>query len=89
MYLLSADLGDRYRVLLVDDRGASQSAYLTKYITVYRLRPPSEAFEDCTFYIIDTPGYGDIETLKTGRNRDHFITASMQKMFTMIPKITL
>ena len=85
--MLSADLCDRYRVLLVNDRGAFQSASLTKYITVYRLRPHSEAFEDCAFYINDKPGYGNTETFKKSRNRDQFITASMQKMFTMIPKM--
>ena len=86
-YLLEADLSDQCRIMLVDDRSANQAESVTRYITVYRLRPHSYAFEGCTFYIIDTPGYGDTESLKTGRNRDQFITASMQEMFTMIPEI--
>ena len=86
-YLLEADFSDQCRIMLVDDRSANPAESVTRYITVYCLRPHSEVFEDCTLYIIDTPGYGDTESLKTGRNRDQFITASMKEMFTIIPEI--
>ena len=86
-FLLGGELTDSHRVLLVDDRNANQAQSITKYITVYRLRPHSEAFGGSTLYIIDTPGYGDTEALKLGLNRDNFITASMREMFQAIPKM--
>ncbi|XP_075264058.1 uncharacterized protein LOC142355938 [Convolutriloba macropyga] len=86
-FLLGGELSDSHRVLLVDDRNANQAESVTKNITVYKLRPHSEAFDDSTLYIIDTPGYGDTAMLKSGLNRDNFITASMKEMFTVIPKM--
>ena len=58
-YLLGGDLQDKKRILVIDDRNSDQANSITRYITIYRIRPISELFEGKTFYIIDTPGYGD------------------------------
>ena len=86
-YLCGGDLNDSHRILLVDDRNLDQSNSVTRYITVYRIRPLADSFHRKTFYIIDTPGYGDTESLETGLDRDKFITASMKVMFETLPKI--
>ena len=86
-FLCGGDLNDSHRILLVDDRNLDQSKSITRYITVYRIRPLAESFCRKTFYIIDTPGYGDTESLERGLDRDQFITASMGVMFETLPKI--
>ena len=82
-YMLGGDLQDKKRILVIDDRNSDQAASITRYITIYRIRPISELFEGKTFYIIDTPGYGDT----SGIHRDDFITKAMNVMFNTIPKI--
>ena len=86
-FLLGGNLTDTHRILLIDDRNLDQSKSITRYITVYRVRPLSDRFCQNTFYIIDTPGYGDTESLHTGFDRDKFITASMEVMFNTLPKM--
>ena len=86
-FLCGGDLSDSHRILLIDDRDLDQSKSITRYITVYRIRPLAESFCRKTFYIIDTPGYGDTESLERGLDRDQFITASMGVMFETLPKI--
>ena len=84
-YLFDCDLSDQKRILVVDDRKCEDEEALstTKYITIYRIRPFSDLFEGKTFYIIDTPGYGDT----SGPERDKVITAAMNVMFNSLPTI--
>ena len=86
-FLLGGELSDSHRILLIDDRNLDRTKSITRYITVYRIRPLAESFNNNTFYIIDTPGYGDTESLHTGLDRDKFITASMEVMFNTLPKM--
>ena len=86
-FLLGGELSDSHRILLIDDRNLDQTKSITRYITVYRIRPLAESFNNNTFYIIDTPGYGDTQSLHTGLDRDKFITASMEVMFNTLPKM--
>ena len=86
-FLLGGELSDSHRILLIDDRNLDRTKSINRYITVYRIRPLAESFNNNTFYVIDTPGYGDTESLHTGLDRDKFITASMEVMFNTLPKM--
>ena len=48
-FLLGADLTDSHLILLIDDRNLDQSKSITRYITVYRVRPLSDRFCQNTF----------------------------------------
>ncbi|KAF7546026.1 hypothetical protein G7Z17_g8724 [Cylindrodendrum hubeiense] len=58
-YLLSGYLEDRARVLVIDNRGAKQTASMTQSITCYRIRPLAPVFNSKTMLIVDLPGFGD------------------------------
>ena len=82
-YLLGADLKDEKRILVIDDRNMDVASSITQYITIYCIRPISELFEGKTYYIIDTPGFGDT----AGMQRDEFVTQAMHVMFNTITRI--
>ena len=82
-YLLGGDLQDEKRILVIDDRNTDQALSITRYITIYQIRPISHLLDGKTYYIIDTPGYGDT----SGIHRDAFITKAMNVMFRTIPYI--
>ena len=86
-FLLGGELSDSHRILLIDDRNLDQTKSITRYITVYKIRPLTDSFNSNTFYIIDTPGYGDTESLHTGLDRHKFITVSMEVMFITLSKM--
>ena len=73
---------------MVDNRNPDQtSASTPPYITVYRLRPFSNSFDDKTYYLIDMPEYGDTVSLHSELHHVHFITACMQTLLEVIPKV--
>lgn len=70
---------------MIDDRvqnKSSKASSITKYITVYRLRPLTDRIPNTT-YIVDTPVYGDTE----GLHRDRFTTDAMRCLFSRIKHI--
>lgn len=68
-YLLSGYLEDRARVLVIDDRGAKQTASMTQSITCYRIRPLAPVFNSKTMLIVDMPGFGDSRSIE----RNNFV----------------
>ena len=68
---------------MIDDKKCEDEEALstTKYhITIYSIRPFSDLSNGKTFYIIDTPGYGDT----SGPERDTIITAAINVMFNSL-----
>ncbi|KAK6523032.1 hypothetical protein TWF281_002454 [Arthrobotrys megalospora] len=79
-YLLSGEIDDPARILVIDDREAKQSSSVTQFVTCFRIRPLSPLFEGKTLLIVDTPGYGD----SRGIERDAFVTAAMSEFFKTV-----
>ncbi|WXC48013.1 hypothetical protein QX201_007728 [Fusarium graminearum] len=56
-YLLGGDFEDFARIMMIDDRGTSQTS--SQFMTCYHIRPFSPLFRGKTILIIDAPGFGD------------------------------
>ncbi|QPC72255.1 hypothetical protein HYE68_003007 [Fusarium pseudograminearum] len=82
-YLLGGELEDSARVMMIDDRGTSQTSSVTQFVTCFRIRPFSPVFEGKTMLIVDTPGYGDTR----GYDRDTFVTAAMKDFFSTVSHV--
>ena len=82
-YLVGGGLEDEARMMLIDDRKATQSGSVTQIITCFRIRPLSPLFEGKTLLIVDTPGFGDTR----GLAHDKFITAAMHAFFKTVTHV--
>ncbi|KAI1070650.1 hypothetical protein LB507_006632 [Fusarium sp. FIESC RH6] len=80
-YLLGGDFEDFARIMMVDDRGTSQTS--SQFVTCYRIRPFSPLFRGKTMLIVDAPGFGDSK----GYQRDAFVTVAMSDLFSTVSHV--
>ncbi|RGP62991.1 fibronectin, type 3 [Fusarium sporotrichioides] len=80
-YLLGGDFEDFARIMMIDDRGTSQTS--SQFVTCYRIRPFSPLFRGKTMLIVDAPGFGDSK----GYQRDAFVMAAMSDLFSTVSHV--
>ncbi|KAH3731838.1 Neoverrucotoxin subunit beta [Pelomyxa schiedti] len=69
--------------MVVDDRGSSQTESVTKWVTVYRLRPISPAMGGKTILIVDTPGFYDTGGIES----DNRTTEAIGHLFGLLTHV--
>ncbi|CAF3585205.1 unnamed protein product [Fusarium graminearum] len=80
-YLLGGDFEDFARIMMIDDRGTSQTS--SQFVTCYRIRPFSPLFRGKTILIVDAPGFGDSK----GYQRDAFVTVAISDLFSTVSHV--